>query len=97
MKEFKGTKGEWTVKEYKEDNYISIDLVGRIHNPSLASISPSEEVYEEATANAKLIGASPDLLQDLIDLVWLVDKGATEREITHRIIACNKTLSKALD
>ncbi len=74
--EFKGTKGEWTIQE--------------IENTKLTNIKSNKSdwfVAEDVLIkDAQLIATAPKLLKDLIDLVWLVEKGATSEEITERIL-----------
>lgn len=65
MKEFKGTKGQWIVKEY--NNRKLIDRF-HIHSDSENIISTLRTDYPNAKvgkANAQLIAAAPEMLQVL--------------------------------
>lgn len=98
MKTFKGTKGVWKAYE-GETNQITRSLFGK------AGVSKEElhEVFlaygrtpEKAEANARLIAASPELLETLIEVKnilespKLIDAGVLRRLV-------NSAIKKALD
>jgi len=72
MREFKGTKGDWSVGKTKHSNkefkggHIYVDA--NTHNQMIeVNFSPSSQI--EALANAKLISASPDMLKALLSVI----------------------------
>ena len=79
MEEFKGTKGEWTVK--RERGY-DIDVTNK--DGDICWLGLSEFTDETKLANAKLIAAAPELLAFAIEMAkrypnskWIKDQ-ATE-------------------
>lgn len=93
MKTFKGTKGEWKI----ENNVIYQLLKNQRSEPRICKVSDCHEIgYSEMEANAKLIASAPTMKDDIIDLIWLVEKGATPEEINERILNCKTTINKAL-
>ena len=62
MEEFKGTKGEWTVK--RERGY-DIDVTNK--DGDICWLGLSEFTDETKLANAKLIAAAPELLKALLE------------------------------
>lgn len=82
MPEFKGTEGNWIVKEYKDDDIIAIEHQNDdMFQKSLATISPSASLYEKALCNAKLMAAAPELLEALKVALQYVDITDSYEEI----------------
>lgn len=84
---FKGTKGEWINLGYRVDVDIADGLSGICEMSDWMG-------EEEMQANAKLIAASKDLLEALIDLTIAVTSGQcrTESEVQKAKEAINKAL-----
>jgi hypothetical protein len=99
MKNWKGTKGDWSVgktkhskKEFKGGHiYVNANT----HNKMIeVNFSPSSQI--EAIANAHLIAAAPDLLaalQELLDVEKLNVNAVVEADNKARD-AINKALNK---
>jgi hypothetical protein len=95
--ETKQTKGEWYVSDIPQEDgkYIYTK-----ENPfsAIARVYKGENPHStNAEANAKLIAHSPLLLQDLNDLVWLIEQGATIEEIQERAKTAKQTIKKATE
>jgi hypothetical protein len=97
--EFKGTKGEW--KAIRNASYW--EVANRENNQSLAIAVHNFDYREHgvqlsddktAEANAKLIAASKDLLEALIELKrWVVDTHIASEALNN----ANKAIDKALN
>lgn len=74
MKEFTGTKGQWLIDD-EEENGVFIKTESG--DGAICRVYTNNRVIKglEGNENAKLIAASPDLLQAAIDFVNKVDKG----------------------
>jgi hypothetical protein len=95
MSEFKFTKGKW---------YISQEKHIWCNNSKIADCSNNQQstIYrqksnEEMGANALLISKAPEMLQDLIDIVWLIDMGATTEELHKRIEKSKQLIKEATE
>tara|TARA_R110000782_G_C14497448_1_gene378122 strand:+ start:66 stop:332 length:267 start_codon:yes stop_codon:yes gene_type:complete len=64
MKEFKGTKGEW---EVREERGYDIDIINK--NIDICFLGFSELNYETRLSNAKIIAAAPKLLAAAIKAI----------------------------
>ncbi len=81
MEKFKGTKGQWNTYNWKGKGPVISIVCGEPVEmaPEIAQVYSQEEIShnelqgEEMKANAKLIAASPELLDALITLVELFD------------------------
>ena len=107
MKDFKGTKGEWTiVPDFRNPKILNAD--GQVifeHNRNCWDIGydapTGQEVHyyyshNKMMANAKLISAAPDLLEALNELYEMV---AIEKEVPLPITThekCQLAIEKAL-
>jgi hypothetical protein len=77
--EFKGTKGEWT---YCEHNWSDTTIYANNESFTVASMSiydeltgdNQDELENEMQANAKLISASKELLESLVDVMESSEK-----------------------
>ena len=96
MKEFKGTKGEWTVK--RERGY-DIDVTNR--DGDICWLGLSDFIDETKLANAKLIAAAPDLLEELVTLLSNIDEmgntGEDMMELRNYLSDARKAINKALN
>ena len=97
--EFKGTKGEWTVK--RERGY-DIDITNR--DGDICWLGLSEFIDETKLANAKLIAAAPDLLDALVflkqeyeQLVDCGDCGNWNPRQDNSIVLAEQAINKALN
>lgn len=90
--EFKGTKGKWTYSEQqgKPGHCFVAQVFAEL---SVAEITPRDN-QDEATANAKLMAASKDLLKCCLDFVEKVDSGKARS--TKSYAQMNKAIKKAL-
>ena len=90
------TKGEWYLKESTE----CIEIFSRIKkgNKKICSIFSKWYGAENTQlANAKIIAASPDLLEALRDLVWLYENHALDNELKESInLKAKKAIEKAI-
>jgi len=100
MEKFKGTKGKWEVSIAFEGETENIHIkssgnlltVEDFNGKAVAIIGRIGE--EEQEANARIIASAPLLLSDLNDLVWLIEKGATQEELEERIKTSKQLISK---
>lgn len=72
--EFKGSKGTWNIRDNKlfvDDTYKSICTVHVQSNYEEITFKPKVDV--EANANALLISKSPELLDRLNKLVYMIE------------------------
>jgi hypothetical protein len=73
--EFKGTKGDWLLKQEKSYHSVTTQL-GRGMIKIWFSDNHIIKTSEEALANAKLIASAPELLEALIALMKEYKQGA---------------------
>lgn len=85
--EFKGTKGTW-ILEYSSNSDHVVRL-GSIDDGSFYRVL-IHDPYD-----AQLISKSPQLLNDLNDLVWLIENHATQEEILERIDISKQLIKEA--
>jgi hypothetical protein len=92
MSEFKGTKGKWEVNPRASRNV-------RCNNLTVANCSQGQDGENEIEEkhNALLISKSPEMLQDLIDIVWLIEMGATLEELNERIKTSKQLIKEATE
>ena len=92
--EFKGTKGNWEVVKDSDSVWIE---------SALWSIADVNKVgtLQEYNANAKLIAAAPDLLEELITLLSNIDEmgntGEDMRELRTYLSDARKVINKVLN
>ena len=105
MKEFKGTKGEWKVKDdFREPSILNEDnCVIFTHNNNCSDEDEDFIQYyshNKMMANAKLIAAAPELLEELITLLSNIDEmgntGEDMRELRTYLSDARKAINKAL-
>jgi hypothetical protein len=104
-KEFKGTKGEWELKPNqcyneivsKNNTYKKNSTIFRvstiIHKVSHEGEISTCNFSEEDNANAKLIAATPDLLEALQDLLRYCE----DNDVLANTDLAKSAISKALD
>ena len=93
MKEFKGTKGEWTIKRQRG---YDIDITNR--DGDICWLGLSEFIDEVKLANAKLIAAAPELLEGCLMALEAVKELNEHQEGWHEEhsfleVAINKALN----
>jgi hypothetical protein len=97
MKEFKGTKGEWSVfntSQIKTGNFsLGIDCKSERGIKSVIIFEERDRKPLEELANAKLIAAAPDLLEALQELVEIMDADG-DNGTTHK---AKTAIEKALN
>lgn len=95
MKEFKGTKGEWTYEGgdnnsvdviLPNDTTISIDRVSRYTGSPVIG-------REQMEANAQLVAAAPEMLEALQEIIYGIETGLGNK---HQLRVAKKALKKAL-
>ena len=96
--EFKGTQGEWKIKNTISDLATNI-CVGKTRIAEVKHYFgegfPDDPKKEEGTANAKLIAASPDLLKACIEFLKKCDNGTARSVKSYKQMsyAVNKALN----
>lgn len=107
MKEFKGTKGDWSYKyngasfkvgEKSQLNGINGEVCDlKIHN--YYNLELTEVAKKRAQANAKLIASAPDLLKALIKYHEMAERHTmpTETELEMLSIESKQAINKALN
>mgnify|MGYP003418902996 CR=1 FL=1 len=96
MTNFKGTKGKWKIDlKYNSDERVRI--INNKNNGFIDVWKLGEITIEEMQANAKLIALAPEMWQDLVDIIWLVEQCASYEEIQERVLLSKKTIKKATD
>ena len=99
---FKGTNTKWILKD-KQLYTPEGDLVPSLNNFSVSGRRTEEEVFGEdeyyiqAKYNDLLKSKSPELLSELVDLVWLIDRGATIEELEERIVQSKKVIKQSIE
>ena len=97
MSEFKGTKDIWYV--YKPENIGSVNVSFGYPNGFNGYMVLWYHHFDngsiEAKANALLISKAPEMLQNLIDIVWLIKMGATIEELNDRINTSKQLIKEA--
>jgi hypothetical protein len=109
FKKFKGTKGDWFLesKTPEEGRYPSKEFVINFSPTIQACISvfsPDDEGIKEDLANARLVAASPNLLEACMDAIRLLERLRNsygfdiegEEYIGNCISSLEKALKKAL-
>jgi hypothetical protein len=97
MSEFKGTKGKWSTNKLSilDENRRVISqcyLMTFEHDKRGIQIPDTIGYF-----NALLISKAPEMLQDLIDIVWLIDMGATTEELHKRIEKSKQLIKEATE
>ena len=74
------------MKKWKVDKKASLRVIDEDDN-TIASTSSGQsgDNRENEQRNARLIAATPDIIEALVDLVWLMDKFAGEDELLESI------------
>lgn len=110
MKTFKGTKREWVKSEYigitDKSNVLSPvyyqNVCTKRHPSGIIIAKCLSKDKEILKANAKLIAASPELLEALIDMIDLFEKEKfidceiEKGNFNRRISKAKKAINKAL-
>ena len=105
MKEFKGTKGPWSISEGWIDKHVSIDAEGHGAIALVLSDMESDYTYSETkraskraelSANAKLVAAAPDLLEALQKMFRAGQKQNWNERYESEMNATRAAISKAL-
>jgi hypothetical protein len=92
MSNFRGTRGKWEINPKASRNV-------RCNNLTIANCSSGQngESEIEEKHNALLISKSPEMLEDLTDIVWLIEQGATLEELTERVIKSRQLIKEATE
>jgi hypothetical protein len=102
--EFKGTKGDWGVKDLRKTSKHSTDVVcgktriAEVKHYSSITFFPNDPTKEEGRANAKLIAASKELLELALLVKRITNRKAmpTEMEVLALQEQSEKAINKAL-
>ena len=108
--EFKGTKGEWVVKDLVSGLETEI-FCGKIRIAQSKHYNNGKEgdenyfkndpLEKEGLENAKLIAAAPDLLEELVTLLSNIDEmgntGEDMMELRNYLSDARKAVNKALN
>jgi uncharacterized FlgJ-related protein len=88
--EFKGTKGKWTnnINEFGHITSVRSDEANRT-----IFISKVNNTFE-SNANMVLATHSKEMFDDIKDLIWLSEQGATLEEIIERLQVSKQLLTK---
>ena len=97
--EFKGTKGEWVLSnEINDEERVCVVSESNDNFIDVWSLTFSTE--GEMRANAKLIAAAPDLLEELVTLLSNIDEmgntGEDMMELRNYLSDARKAINKAL-
>lgn len=102
MSDFKGTKGPWNYSDdvIGESFYIQTENLDRFDS-FIGEIGGGQQLKHEIEANAKLVAASPELLEALIDLKsgyeMLWDKITKHAKLTPEYLNACKVIYKILN
>lgn len=83
----KFTKGKWGVTRNGSAVIVEFPI----------QICLMEKSNPQSLHNALLISKAPLLFSDLLDIVWLVEKGATYEEVQERIKTSKQLLKEATE
>jgi hypothetical protein len=95
MKEFKGTKGEWIVAHDEFDGH-SVGVKDKDFG-TLFIAQGIEQGHDDGLADAKLIAAAPDLLENLLRLVEWIKEDGTQDNYPSAFIRAEAAIEKALN
>lgn len=74
------------MKKWTVDKKASLRVINENGNTiATTSAGQSGDNLEEEQYNAKVIAATPDTIEALVDLVWLIENGAGEDELIESI------------
>lgn len=100
--EFKGTRGSWkkikTTGRKKDTDAFWKSIISENGN----TICEVKGIHygipnNETISNALLISKAPELLSDLNDIVWLIERGATMEELEERIKTSKQLIKEATE
>jgi len=97
MSEFKGTKGEWRNNDLSILSDANKMIAGCYLMNFDHDVRGSRIPDLEGVANAKLISCAPEYHTELVDLVWLIESGATIEELQERIVQSKQLIKKATE
>lgn len=95
--EFKGTKNEWFIDQeesHRMTNGVYCNVISTVNTIDIADVYGDDE---ESQANAKLISASPDLLEALQHMIPVFEQLASFRNINVDNLECYKKARKAIE
>jgi hypothetical protein len=109
--EFKGTKGKWNLvlqdkwpfsydiqnEDYSERILFGINHYSTEDKTIEDCLKRDYNINSLGLANAKLISCALELLTDLNDIVWLIERGATMEELEERIKTSKQLIKKATE
>jgi hypothetical protein len=106
MKEFKGTKGDWSIRQnipYDTGGWVVYSGLGE-YNKTICRLpygnkipQPKDQGFLENEANAKLIAAAPDLLEALQEMVLVFDRDDNDNAQHIRVGNAEAAIEKALN
>lgn len=102
MKEFKGTKGIWTVEEHSWSDTSLMCGEKTIATMSIyhdATEETQEELENEVTANFNLLAAAPELLEALQEAILCLDRYCipeTSEELKTLYLKSKNVINRAL-
>jgi hypothetical protein len=96
MAEFTGTKGEWRIS--KDGTEVTTSKIGILEGSKrICHITEFGKTDDEKLANAKLIAASPELLQTVIELHDLLEEHLPNWYLKHHHNIIQKAIKKATE